>query len=80
MNRKPEPDYSLSQFYTENDMGSFQKLLLITKIHKITFTLYDQIYPPNMDSKKDDKLLMAIFNRIMSNLHKTIKCNITYEE
>ena len=80
MNNQPKPDYSLSQFYTDNEIETFQKLVLITKIHKHAMDLYGKIYPHNNDAKKDDKLLMAIFTRIMGNLHSSIKCNITYDE
>jgi len=71
--------YSLSQFYTDN-IPKFATLVLITKIHKHAMDLYGQIYPQNIDAKKDDKLLVAIFSRIMGNLHSSIKCDITYDE
>ncbi len=80
MNSPSKPDYSLSQFYTDNDIKAYPKLLLITKIHKETFKLYGKIYPPNDEAKKYDKLLVAIFNRMIDNLGDKIKCNVTYDK
>ena len=70
--------YSLSQYYTD-EVPKYPQLVLATKIREKTLELYGKIYPENIDAKKDDRLLIAIYERLTDGLNESIKSNVTYD-
>ncbi len=75
----PKKQYSLSQFYTDNLLPS-DKLVLAVAIHKHTMDLYGTLEPFNSHTKKDDKLLIAIFERLQSNCPDKYKSFLLYDK